>query len=36
MDKTKVNYSLVSIVQASNLKEILEELEFKIDKVTIA
>ena len=31
-----MNYSRDSIIQASNLKEILEELEVKRDKVTIA
>ena len=35
MEKTKVNYSCLSIVQASSLKEILEKLELKRDKVTI-
>ena len=35
LDKGKVNYSQVSIVQASDLKEILEELKVQIYKVTI-
>ena len=36
LNKGKVNYSWVSIVQASDLKEILEELKVKRDEVTIA
>ena len=36
LDKGKVNYSRVSIVQASNPKEVLEELKIKKDEVTIA
>ena len=36
MDKVKVNYSCVSIIQASNLKEILEELELNRYGVTIS
>ena len=36
LDKGKVNYSRDSIVQASDLKERLEELEVKIEEVTIA
>ena len=36
LDKGKVNYSQNSIVQASNLKERLEELEVKIEELTIA
>ena len=36
LDEWKVNYSRVSIVRASELKEILEELKVKKDKVTIA
>ena len=34
-DKGKVNYSRVSIVQASNLKEILEEKKLVREEVTI-
>ena len=34
--KGKTNYSHVSIVQASNLKERLEELKIKRDKMKIA
>ena len=33
--KAKVNYSHVTIVQASSLKEKLEEMGIKIDKVNI-
>ena len=36
LDKGNVNYSRLSIVQASNLKERLEEFKLKRDKVTIA
>ena len=36
LDKGKVNYSRDSIVQASDLKEILEELGVKREEVTIA
>ena len=36
LDNKKVNYSSVSIFQESNLKEILEELELKRDKVKIS
>ena len=36
LDKAKVKYTRVFIVQASNLKEILEELEVKRDEVMIA
>ena len=36
LDKGKVNYSQVSIVHTSNLKEILEELNIKRDEVKIA
>ena len=36
LDKREVNYSHISVVQASDLKEILEELKIKRDKVTIA
>ena len=36
LDKAKVKYSSFYIVQASYLKEILEELELKRDEVTIA
>ena len=36
LDKVKVNYSRVSIVQASDLKEKLEELKIKRDEVTIS
>ena len=36
LDKGKFKYSHVSIVQASNLKERLEELKINRDKVTIA
>ena len=36
LDKVKLNYSRVSVVQASELREILEELKIKRDKVTIA
>ena len=35
-DKTKVNYSRFSIIQASNLKKILEQLWINRDEVTIA
>ena len=35
LDKVKVKYSCVSIVQASDLKEILEELKINRDKVKI-
>ena len=35
LDKGKVNYSRVSIVQASDLKERLEELKINRDEVTI-
>ena len=36
LDKGKVNYSRVSIVQASDLKNRVEELKIKRDEVTIA
>ena len=36
LDKVKVNYSRNSIVQASDLKETLEELGLKKEEVTIA
>ena len=36
LDKGKVNYSQDSIVQASDLKERLEELRLKREEVTIA
>ena len=36
MDKGKVNYSQNSIVQASDLKETLEEIGLKKEEVTIA
>ena len=36
LDKGKLNYSQVYIVQASDLKERIEELKVKRDKVTIA
>ena len=36
LNKVKVNYSQDSIVQASDLKEILEELGVKREEVTIA
>ena len=36
LDKVKVKYSCVSIVQASDLKEILEELKINRDEVKIA
>ena len=36
LDNIKVNYSRVSIVQASDLKERLEELKINRDEVTIA
>ena len=36
LEKAKVNYSCVSIVQEPDLKERLEELELKRYKVTIA
>ena len=36
MDKGKLNYSRVLIVQASDLKEILEELKVNRDKLPIA
>ena len=36
LEKGKVNFSRVSIVQASDLKEILEELKLKRGEVTIA
>ena len=36
LDKGKVNYSPIYIIQASDLKEILEELKLKRDKVMIA
>ena len=36
LDKGKVNYSRVSVIQASDLKEKLEKLKIKIDEVTIA
>ena len=36
LDKGKVNYSLFSIVQSSNLREILEGLKIKRDEVMIA
>ena len=36
LDKEKANYSHVSIVQASDLKEIPEEIELNRDKVTIS
>ena len=36
LDKGKVNYSRVYIVQSSDLKERLEVLKIKIDEVTIA
>ena len=36
MDKGKLNYSRVSIFQASYLKERLKELKIKRDEVTIA
>ena len=35
LDKGKVNYSRNSIVQASDLKETLEEIELKKNEVTI-
>ena len=35
LDKVKVNYSQNSIVQASDLKEILEELGLNREEVTI-
>ena len=35
LDKVKVNYSQNSIVQASDLKEILEELRLNREEVTI-
>ena len=35
LDKREVTYSRVSVVQASDLKEILEELKIKRDKATI-
>ena len=35
LDKVKVNYSQSSIVQASDLKEILEELGLNREEVTI-
>ena len=36
LDKGKVIYSRVSVIQASDLKEKLEKLKIKIDEVTIA
>ena len=36
LDKVKEDYSRVSVVQASDLKEKLEELKIKRDLVTIA
>ena len=36
LDKGKVDYSRNSIVQSSDLKETLEELELKKEEVTIA
>ena len=36
LDKVKVNYPRVSIFQAYELKEALEELKIKIDRVKIA
>ena len=36
LDRGKMNYAQVSIVQSSNLRERLEELEVKRDEVTIA
>ena len=36
LEKGKVNYSIVFIIQTSELKERLEELEIKRDEVTIA
>ena len=36
LDKANINDSSVSIVQASDLKQRLEELQTKIDRVTIA
>ena len=36
LDKAKVNHSRVSIVQAYNLRKIIEELKVKRDEVTIA
>ena len=35
IENTKVNYSRVPILQTSDLKEILEELEVKREEVTI-
>ena len=35
IDKAKVNYTHVSIVQAYTLKEIIEELDLKRDEVKI-
>ena len=35
LDKGKVNYSRVSIVQAPDLKELLKELKIKRDEVTM-
>ena len=36
LDEIKVNYSSVSIVQASGLKERLEEMKINRDELTIA
>ena len=36
LEKVKVNFSRVSVVQAYDQKERLEELKIKRDKVTIA
>ena len=36
LDKVKLNYSRISIVHASDIKEILEELKIKRYKVRIA
>ena len=36
LDKAKVKYSRVSIVQSSDLEEIIKELEVKRDKIKIA
>ena len=36
LDKDKVDYSCVTIVQKFNIKESIEELEIKSDRLTIA
>ena len=36
LDKEKLNYSQFTIVQASDLKNVFEELDINIDGVTIA